>query len=231
MDYEVAQIELPGLSWTISPFVGFFLSTLFVIWVINLYNFMDGMDGFASGMAVIGFTSFGFLGWQSDNLLFMGASLIIVAASLGFLIFNFPPAKIFLGDTGSSTLGVLVAAFSLWATRENIFPLWIGVLIFSPFIIDATVTLGYRTVTGQKIWLPHKTHFYQKLVQVGWGHRDTLLAEYVLMLACSSSALVALQLPNHAQGILLMSWLLIYGLLGFGVCRLHLLRQHSLSIE
>jgi UDP-N-acetylmuramyl pentapeptide phosphotransferase/UDP-N-acetylglucosamine-1-phosphate transferase len=220
MGYEVSRVELPGFSWSIPPSLEFLFSTLFVVWMINLYNFMDGMDGFASGMAVIGFTSFAFLGWQSGNVFFMGASLIIVVASLGFLIFNFPPAKIFLGDTGSSTLGVLAAAFSLWATRENIFPLWIAGLIFSPFIVDATVTLGYRTVTGEKIWLPHKTHFYQRLVQMGWGHRDTLLAEYLLMLACSGSALLAIQLSSGAQFILLTSWLLIYGFLVFGIRRI-----------
>lgn len=220
MGYEISHIELPGFFWAIPSFIGFFFSTLFVVWMINLYNFMDGMDGFASGMAIIGFTSFAFLGWQSDNTLFMETSLIIVGATLGFLIFNLPPAKIFLGDTGSSTLGVLVAAFSLWAARENIFPLWIAGLIFSPFIVDATVTLVYRTVTGEKIWLPHKTHFYQKLVQIGWGHRDTLRAEYLLMLACSGSALLAMQFPNNFQGILLLSWLIIYGLLIFGVCRI-----------
>jgi UDP-N-acetylmuramyl pentapeptide phosphotransferase/UDP-N-acetylglucosamine-1-phosphate transferase len=220
MGYEISRVELPGFSWSTPSFLGFLLSTLFVVWMINLYNFMDGMDGFASGMAVIGFTSFAFLGWQSDNILFMGASLIVVGASLGFLIFNFPPAKIFLGDTGSSTLGILVAALSLWAAREKIFPLWVAGLIFSPFIVDATVTLGYRTMTGQKIWLPHKTHFYQKLVQIGWGHRDTLFAEYWLMLACSASALIAMQLSNDAQLILLIAWLLIYGLLMWGIRRI-----------
>lgn len=220
MGYEVSQIELPGFSWVIPPVLGFFISTLFVVWMINLYNFMDGMDGFASGMAVMGFTSFAFLGWQSNHMVFMEASLIIVGASLGFLVFNFPPAKIFLGDTGSSALGVLVAAFSLWATRENLFPLWIAGLIFSPFIVDATVTLGYRTVTGQKIWLPHKTHFYQRIVQTGWGHRNTLFAECLLMFACSASAIIAMQLSSNAQMIILMCWLLIYGLLMLGMQRL-----------
>lgn len=220
MGYEISRIELMEVSWIISPFVGFFLSTLYVVWMINLYNFMDGMDGFASGMAVIGFTSFAFLGWQSNNTLFVGASLIIVGASLGFLAFNFPPAKIFLGDTGSSTLGLLVAVFSLWAAQKNIFPLWIAGLIFSPFIVDATVTLCYRTLTGQKIWLPHKTHCYQLLAQTSWGHRDTLFAEYVLMLACSGSALVAMQLSTDAQVVLLLCWLLIYALLVWGIRRL-----------
>jgi hypothetical protein len=75
-------------------------------------------------------------------------------------------------------------------------------------------------MTGQKIWLPHKTHFYQKLVQIGWGHRDTLFAEYWLMLACSASALIAMQLSNDAQLILLIAWLLIYGLLMWGIRRI-----------
>lgn len=229
LGYRISSVDLPGLVWNFSPTLEFVVSILFVTWMINLYNFMDGMDGFASGMATIGFSSFAILGWQTGNELFANTSLMIASACLGFLVFNFPPARIFLGDTGSSTLGFLVAAFSLWAAQTDAFPLWIAGLIFSPFIVDATVTLGYRLLTGKKIWQPHKIHCYQKLVQIGWGHRGTLLAEYVLMLGCSGSAMVAMQLSTRGQAVLLTFWLLIYGLLIISVHRIERRVSHTRS--
>lgn len=212
-------IELPGLSWQVS-FLTKSLLVVWVIWMINLFNFMDGMDGFAAGMAVIGFTTFAILGQRAGDPLFAIASLLVVAAATGFLLFNFPPARIFLGDTGSSTLGFLAAAFGLWASRDDLFPLWISILIFSPFIVDATVTLIRRLVQGEKIWQAHKTHYYQRLVRLGWGHRRTVLAEYLLMLSCSLSALLAVQLSTGAQLGLIGIWLLAYVLLMITVGRL-----------
>ena len=206
-------IALPSLILILPSWLAILLSIFFIIWMINLYNFMDGMDGFAGGMAVIGFTSFAILGWQAGNTAFTQISLLIAGAAAGFLWFNFPPARIFMGDTGSSVLGLLAAALSLWGNRDGLFPLWMAVLIFSPFIFDATVTLLRRMLRGEKIWLPHKTHYYQRLVQLGWGHRKTVLLEYALMLACSLSALLAQRLPGAWQAGLLVTWLLIYSAL------------------
>jgi UDP-N-acetylmuramyl pentapeptide phosphotransferase/UDP-N-acetylglucosamine-1-phosphate transferase len=214
--YVPSVLELPGLPWACSGFT----IIIGVVWMVNLYNFMDGMDGFAGGMAVIGFTTFAVLGAIAGQAVFASASLLIVAAVMGFLPFNFPPAHIFLGDTGSSTLGFLAAAFSLWGTREGLFPLWLPVLIFSPFIVDATVTLGRRLARGEKIWLAHKTHYYQRLVQLGWGHRLTLLAESSLMLLCSLSAIWAVHLSAVAQLGLVGIWVSIYTGLLIGVGRL-----------
>jgi UDP-N-acetylmuramyl pentapeptide phosphotransferase/UDP-N-acetylglucosamine-1-phosphate transferase len=86
----------------------------------NLYNFMDGMDGFAGGMTLLGFGAYAVLGWQAGEALFTLASLMVAASAAGFLVFNFPPAKIFMGDVGSSVLGFLSACFSLWAVAEKI---------------------------------------------------------------------------------------------------------------
>ena len=110
---------LPGVDWLIPGWSGVLASMLFVVWMINMYNFMDGMDGFAGGMAVSGFAVFAILGWMAGHDAFFIISLIVASASAGFLIFNFPPARIFMGDVGSSTLGLLVAAFSLWGARSG----------------------------------------------------------------------------------------------------------------
>ena len=88
---------------------------------------------------------------------------------------NFPPARIFLGDAGSSTLGLLAAGLSLIGTQRGLFPLWVAWLAFSPFIVDATWTLLRRLYAGERVWQAHRSHHYQRLVLAGWGHRKTLL--------------------------------------------------------
>jgi UDP-N-acetylmuramyl pentapeptide phosphotransferase/UDP-N-acetylglucosamine-1-phosphate transferase len=186
--------------------------------MINLYNFMDGMDGFAGGMAVIGFSTLAWLGRADAG--FAAVCLTVAAASAGFLIHNFPPAKIFLGDTGSTTLGFLAAACSLWGSKADLFPFWVALLVFSPFIVDATVTLLRRLLRGEKVWEAHRKHYYQRLVLLGWGHRRTVLVEYALMLACAGSAELAIHLSPAGQATLAAGWLLIYGLLMWGVGRL-----------
>lgn len=217
---SLPAFSLPGMAWHWPEWLGVFLSLLFLIWMINLYNFMDGMDGFAAGMAVIGFGCFAVFGWLAGNALFFNLSLIIMAATAGFLIFNFPPARIFMGDVGSSLLGLLAAALSLWGAREGIFPFWAAILVFSPFIVDATATLIRRLFRGEKVWQAHKTHYYQRLVQLGWGHRKTVLWEYGLMVACAISALWAVRQTIIIQWLILSIWVVLYSLLMLWIPRL-----------
>ncbi len=196
------------------------LSVLYLVWMVNLYNFMDGMDGFAAGMALIGFGTFAIFGLLGGHLFFAGLSLTIVAAAGGFLMFNFPPARIFMGDTGSAALGLLAGGLSLWGARDGIFPFWVAVLVFSPFIVDASATLLRRLVRGERIWQAHKSHYYQRLVLLGWGHRKTVLSEYTLMLACGVSAVLGQYLNTPLQAALIVFWCLVYLLLMAGVHRM-----------
>ena len=214
------RIVLPGAALHLGPAAGAVFTVLFVAWIVNLYNFMDGMDGFAGGMTAIGFATLAALcaGQGAPGL--AAAVLVVAAAALGFLPFNFPPAKMFMGDLGSTLLGYLCAVAMLWAERSASVPLWISVLVFSPFIVDATVTLARRTVAGERPWRAHRDHFYQRLVRLGWGHRKTVVREYGLMLACACSAVAALRLPPGAQGALLGAWVAAYVVIMFRVARL-----------
>ncbi len=207
------ELSLPGLGWQPVAPVTVVLSILFVVWMINLYNFMDGMDGFAGGMAVFGFITLGLLGLRAGHPGIGGGGLLVAAAALGFLRYNFPPARIFLGDAGSASLGFLAAGFGLWAERDGVCPLWVTVLAFSPFVVDATVTLGRRLWRGEAIWRAHRSHYYQRLVLCGWGHRRTVLAEYALMLACGISAWQAVTLSPVGQWGLIGAWVAAYGVL------------------
>lgn len=218
--FVVDAIELPGTRYALPLFVAAPLTLLFIAWMVNLYNFMDGMDGFAGGMAVAGFGTYALLGIVSGQYLFAGMNLIVAAAAGGFLLFNFPRARIFMGDTGSSSLGLLAAAFTMWGVQIDVFDSWIGLLVFSPFIVDATVTLLRRFFRGEKIWQAHKAHYYQRVVQSGWGHRRTVLWAYVLMAACAASAVAALRLSVSMQWVMIGCWIVAYLMMALGVRRL-----------
>jgi len=224
-------ISLPMVAITLPTFLKFLFSMLFIMWMVNLYNFMDGMDGFAGGMAVIGFGTLAVVGYTAGAQEFAFLNGLIVAVALGFLMLNFPPAKVFMGDTGSSSLGYLAALMSLWGASLGLYALWIAVLIFSPFIVDATVTLIRRFLEGEKVWQAHRTHYYQRLVRLGWGHRKTVLWQYVLMAACSLSALVATAVSTFWQSLILMSWCMIYVLLAWKVASLEQGIQQTRSTE
>lgn len=219
-DLMLTGAGLPGIEWVWPPMFGVAATVLYLVWMINLYNFMDGMDGFAGGMAVVGFGTLSLLGIQNGDVIFATVNLMIAASAAAFLLVNFPPARIFMGDSGSATLGLLAGSMSIWADRQQIIPFWVSILVFSPFIADATVTLFRRLLRREPVWQAHKTHYYQRLVQLGWGHRRTVMAEYALMAACGLSALVAQYLDEKAQWILIMAWMAIYAVLPYGVNRL-----------
>ena len=213
-------VGLPGIQWIWPQALGIAISVIYLIWMVNLYNFMDGMDGFAGGMAVLGFGSFALLGYRSGDMAFMAINLIIASSAAAFLLANFPPAKLFMGDDGSATLGLLAGSMSIWAERHHLFPLWVSILVFSPFIVDSSVTLLRRLLKRERIWQAHKTHYYQRLVQLGWGHRRTVMSEYVLMAACGLSALVVRNLEVPMQWILILGWISTYAALSISVYRL-----------
>jgi UDP-N-acetylmuramyl pentapeptide phosphotransferase/UDP-N-acetylglucosamine-1-phosphate transferase len=186
------------------------LLVLAIVWSTNLYNFMDGADGLAGGMTLIGFGVYAVAAWTAAiaPLAWFAASVSATAAA--FLLFNFHPARIFMGDVGSIPLGFLAAAMGAHGWYIGIWPAWFPLLAFSPFIVDATLTLAQRAVRGERFWQAHREHYYQRLVRMGLGHRSTALAEYVLMVAAGISALFLLRTPAVAQQLILAVWAAIY---------------------
>lgn len=196
------------------------LVVLFVmVWMTNLYNFMDGSDGLAGGMALFGFSAYAVAGWLKGDLGFAIANGAIAASALGFLTFNFHPARIFMGDVGSIPLGFLAAAMGLVGMEKGLWPAWFPVLVFSPFIVDATFTLFRRLLQGEKVWQAHRSHFYQRLVQMGWGHRKTALGEYGMMAVTGGTALWLIEKSSEMQLTWLMVWFMIYVVLGVTISR------------
>ncbi|TAJ80685.1 MAG: glycosyltransferase family 4 protein [Gallionellaceae bacterium] len=188
---------------------------LLVIWMTNLYNFMDGSDGLAGGMALFGFSMYGVAALMAHDDMQAMLNFTIGAAALGFLYHNFYPAKVFMGDAGSIPLGFLAAGMGLWGWQQGYWAVWFPLLVFSPFIADASATLAKRALRGAKITEAHREHYYQRLIQMGWGHRNVALLEYALMLAAGVSALVSVRVAFPV--LTLLVWCGIYALLMLAV--------------
>ena len=167
------------------------LLVLVIGWITNLYNFMDGSDGLAGGMAVVGFGAYALAASLAGEPELATACACLASAALAFLLFNFHPARIFLGDVGSIPLGFLAATLGLLGWRNDAWPVWFPLLVFAPFIGDATLTLLRRVMRREKLWQAHRDHYYQRLVRMGFGHRKTALIEYAAMLLCAGIGLVA----------------------------------------
>ncbi len=180
-----------------------------LVWMTNLYNFMDGADGLAGGMAVIGFGAYALAALpQAPTVAWI--SLAIAAAAAGFLVVNFPPARVFMGDAGSIPLGFLAGAVGLEGWRAGVWPGWFPILVFSPFIADATVTLGRRLCRRDRVWQAHREHHYQRLVLSGWSHRGLALAAWGLMAAAAGCALWLKESSAVVQGVGLLVWAIAY---------------------
>jgi UDP-N-acetylmuramyl pentapeptide phosphotransferase/UDP-N-acetylglucosamine-1-phosphate transferase len=132
--------------------------------------------------------------------------LALAAATVPFLLANWPPARIFLGDAGSVPLGFLAAVFGIEGWRQGWWPAWFPLLVFLPFIADASSTLVRRLLGGERVWRAHRDHCYQRLVQLGLGHTGTLVLYSALMIGGAMTALAALARAPQTGWYLLLIW-------------------------
>jgi UDP-N-acetylmuramyl pentapeptide phosphotransferase/UDP-N-acetylglucosamine-1-phosphate transferase len=190
------ELQFPGWPVAIAFVFG-------VAWYTNLYNFMDGSDGLAGGMAVIGFGAYAIAAHLAGAPGLAAVCGMLSAAAAAFLTKNYPPARIFLGDVGSVPLGFLAGVLGLVGWNKGLWPMWFPLLVFAPFVCDATLTLLRRMMRRERIWQAHREHYYQRLVRSGLGHRGTLFVEYAAMLACASAAIGVRNAPVGAQFVVL----------------------------
>ncbi|WP_431144829.1 MraY family glycosyltransferase [Pseudomonas alvandae] len=145
-----------SLGW-----LGHVLAVFYLVWMLNLYNFMDGIDGIAGIEAICACLSASLLSWLAgfDGLLF--APMLLAAAVAGFLYWNFPPARIFMGDAGSGFVGITLGLLSMQAAWFSPKLFWVWLILLGVFIVDATVTLIRRLLRGDKVYEAHRSHAYQ----------------------------------------------------------------------
>jgi len=209
-------VLVPASHWPLAASVAVVLA---IAWMTNLYNFMDGSDGLAGGMALIGFGACALAAAQADALQLAVACAALASAAAGFLAWNFPPARVFLGDAGSIPLGFLAGTLGLSGFLTGAWPYWFPVLVFAPFIVDASLTFLRRLARREPVWRAHRSHYYQRLVLAGWPHRRVALAAYALMLASAASALLARTESAFVQCGIMAAWVVAWTALAWTIER------------
>jgi UDP-N-acetylmuramyl pentapeptide phosphotransferase/UDP-N-acetylglucosamine-1-phosphate transferase len=164
--------------------IGFIITLLWIVGLTNAYNFMDGIDGIAGGVALSAALGWMFLATRTDNHFVYWVALAVAAGSLGFLFHNWSPAKIFMGDAGSTFLGYTFAVLPLLSASEGGDALMLGTLLMWTFIMDAGVTFIRRALKRENVFAAHRTHLYQRLIIGGYKHATvTLLYIFLTLLA------------------------------------------------
>jgi UDP-GlcNAc:undecaprenyl-phosphate GlcNAc-1-phosphate transferase len=182
------EVSLGVLSWPIS--------ILWLVWVANLFNLMDGMDALAAGSATVFFTGYGVLAFGSGAF---GLSLLAVGCAgtcVGFLRYNWPPARIFMGDAGSLFCGAALGGLGLALARGDGggVPIAVSAILLGPFAFDATYTIARRVIRRvPRPWSAHRTHIYQRLVTAGWTQRRVRGTYFGL---AAVFAVIAVSLPG-----------------------------------
>jgi Fuc2NAc and GlcNAc transferase len=173
----IPEIPLPGTTLNLG-LLGYPLGIIGLVWLLNLFNFMDGIDGIAGsealfvGMSAIVIMQFAVSGNFSTPILWLS---ILMAGVAGFLVWNWPPAKIFMGDAGSGFLGLMLGLFALWSAKLGL-SIWCWVILLALFITDATVTLLRRMLNGERWFEAHRSHLYQQLSRKWGDHHSVTLA-------------------------------------------------------
>lgn len=195
-----AQVVSLGLA-------GQVLALAAIVWTLNLFNFMDGIDGLAASEAIfisVAATLLSLLGGPADGV--AAVAWLFGAACAGFLWWNWPPAKVFLGDVGSGYLGYVIGVLALAATRDNPAAVWIWLILGGVFFVDATATLVRRTLRGERAYEAHRSHAYQWLARRWGSHRRVTLAVTLVNLAwLLPCALLAARYPARAAWMVLVA--------------------------
>ena len=196
--------ELNLVSFVLAPGVaGWVLGAISLVWLTNLYNFMDGIDGIAAGEAVFVLLGASAISLVSGDGQYSIPVLLLVAVIPGFLVMNWPRAKVFMGDAGSGFLGL---ALGLFALAEVLVPVWCWLILLGWFITDACLTVSMRLARGEKIYQAHDTHAYQHLNRsMGTGHTLVLIGAIDLFWLLPLAA-VAYAYPDMAAGLLVLAF-------------------------
>ena len=208
---EIPAIGLPYLQHAepLPKIVGLVLGTLFVVGFLNFFNFMDGINGISSAQGIIGGITLSILFAMHAN-----ANSVIIAAAiaggcLGFLPHNFPKAKIFMGDVGSTALGFSLAMLTVVGASRTRIP-WVAFMLpFSLYLYDGTFTLFKRIIRRENFLKPHREHHYQLLIRSGWNHTKVTMLQVMLMLVFGCGAVVYAMGPNATRLAVLIAVLAI----------------------
>ena len=186
--------------------LGFPLALVAGVWLINLYNFMDGIDGLAAGEAIIVSIAGGLIMMRVEGSSLFYLLFILAGLVGGFLVWNWSPAKVFMGDVGSAFLGYIFAVFAFAGERSGSAPSMIWAVLLSVFVVDATLTLFKRIKERKNLAEAHRDHLYQKAVISGMSHRA--VTAFVLLISIVASS-VAFFFGNRLFLVFIITYLVL----------------------
>ena len=220
-------ITIFGLTLNILDPFNSILTVFFMIGIMNVINLIDGLDGLSSGISLIYFITIAIIALALDQLggLDVTLCLIMIGATLGFLVHNFPPAKIFVGDTGSYFLGYIIAVISLLGFKNvTLQSLIIPLIILAVPILDTFFAIIRRVLKGQKIFTPDKEHFHHQLLKLNKSQTKTVLIAYIItILFATTSILYVLKEPKQA----IIIYIALAILLLFFILKTNILFEHN----
>jgi Fuc2NAc and GlcNAc transferase len=200
--------------WQPLQWLGYALVIFGIIWAINLFNFMDGIDGIAASQAIFMTCAAAIIGPAAGTTgMALRADLLLGAACTGFALWNWPPARIFMGDVGSGYIGFLLAVMVLAAMHVSDVALWIWLTLGAVFVIDTTVTLARRLLRGERVHEAHRSHAYQWLARRWGSHQRTTLTVVCVNVAwLLPCAWLESVFPRYAAALTLLAWLPVLAL-------------------
>ncbi len=216
------QLALPWLGLTELGLAGYALTFLWLLGLTNAYNFMDGIDGLAASTAIIVSAFFAIITfWQGSSFVYL-ASYTILAGSAGFLLWNRPPAKIFMGDIGSTFLGFTLGCMAIIAARYDAShtSFLVMPLLLLHFIFDTMFTMARRILNGEHPAQAHRTHIYQLLVQSGHSHGRVTLWYAIAAVLQGLAAMLMVHIDGGARALMFLPFILVYTVIGCYVVRL-----------
>jgi len=166
---------------------------------------MDGIDGLAALQAIVAGGALAIAGLMLENPLIGAAGGLLAAATAGFLVYNLPPARLFMGDIGSTFLGFSLAGLTLLGgvgVGGGRLPIEFGIVVLAPFLFDSVATLARRLLRGERWYAAHRSHYYQRLVQSGLSHAQVTILYTALAIVAATAALVGLNADTPARATL-----------------------------
>ena len=218
----IDEVHLPGMQLVGLGWWGYVISLLWILGLTNAYNFMDGLDGMAASTAVIASGFLCFISFDQGSHFIYLASLVLCAASIGFLVFNLSPARIFMGDLGSTFLGFSFAVMAVIAARydRSHTSLFVVPLLLFHFIFDSFFTFFRRLVRGDPVMRAHRTHLYQLLHQVGLSHGKVTLIYSAMAAGQGIGAVFMVRVPGDNRIWVFLPFLILDAAYAYWLLRL-----------
>ncbi|MEW6335102.1 MAG: MraY family glycosyltransferase [Thermodesulfobacteriota bacterium] len=200
----IDQINIPFSGDVMVGWLGYPLSFLWIMGLTNAFNFMDGLDGLAGGTALIASLFFCAITFMQGSIFVYIITYTIIAGTLGFLIYNFPTARIFMGDVGSAFLGFTFAVLAIMAARydHSHTSFFVMPLLLFHFIYDTAFTFSRRLLSGQKVTEAHRTHLYQLFQRLGYSHQAVTVFHYGLSILQGVAAVLMVNAPGDSRRLL-----------------------------